>query len=182
MLIENIFFADTLIVLAISYLLGVLGIFILFLCIRRKYEHLSQFNNYGQLFKGALVGGFAISFLLTILITTITPTVVTIESGHIHTEGLSFYGNEGFLGIGGCYVVNNSNKTIKVIGIEEDNDINVTINPQSTNKIRKCPEEYFQRNPTNESRGSYRVTTSRNGRRKIIHGDTVFLFDDESNE
>ena len=168
--------------MVISYLLGIMGIFFLFLFIRNSHVHLSQFKNYGQIFKGALVGGFGISFLLTILITTITPTVVTIESGHVHKEGLSFYGNEGFLGIGGCYVANNSNNIIQVIGIEEDKDINVTINPQSTQKIRKCPEEYFGRTPTNETRGSYRVTKSRKGRRKIISGNTVFLYDYKPNE
>lgn len=182
MLVENIIFADTFYVMVLTYLLGVISFLVFFLTIKKRNEHLSQFNNFGKLLKGALVGGLASSFLLTIIITTLTPTIVTIENGHVHSEGFSFFGNEGFLGFGGSYVVNNSNQTIKVIGIEEDKDINVVINPNTTEKIRKCPEEFFERTPTNDSRGTYRVTRSRKGRRKIIGGNTVFLYDAESNK
>lgn len=176
MLFENVPFLDTLVVLLITYFLGVVFFFILFLILRKKNEHLSQFNNYGRIFKGSLLGGVACSFLLSIVIVTLTPTVVTIENGHKYTEKLSFMGNEGFIGFGGCYVVNNSSQTLQVIGIGRDNDINVIIKPCSTEKVRVMPEEYFGRTPTNDTPET-RHYQYRRGKQKPIKGNTVFLFD-----
>lgn len=175
MLFDNVPFFDTLIVMAVTYVVGVAFFFFFSLYLRSKNAYLSQFKNYKQIFKGSLIGGVAFSFLLSIAIVTLTPTVITIENGHKYTKGLSFSGNEGFLGFRGCYVVNNSSQTLRVVGIDRDIDIDVVISPNSTEQIRKCPDKFFDGIPS-KATSTISYTYSR-GRRKPIQGPTVFLDD-----
>lgn len=175
MLIENVPWGDTFIVMVITYLIGVAFFFFFTLYLRNKSAYLSQFKNYGQIMKGSLVGGIAFSLLFSIVIVTLTPTIVTIENGHKYKEGLSFTGNEGFLGLRGCYVVNNSDKTLHVIGIDRDRDIDVVIEPHSTERIRKCPESFFKGIPTNRVSNTHQYRYSRKGKRKPIKGSIVFI-------
>lgn len=181
MLFENTFFIDNLILLLVSYIIGVIGFWLFFIHLKGKVSH-SMHVNKGIIFKASLVGGIGVSFLLTIVIATLTPSVITIDDNFNHTQGYSFYGNDEFLGIGGSYIVNNSNSALQVIGIDEDRDINVVIAPFSIERIRKCPEEYFDRTPTNEThyRTSYRKSAK--GRMKPVGSPTVFVFEYGANK
>lgn len=181
MLFQNVPFKDAFIVWAITFLFGVCFFFLLFLYLKKKDEYHLHKKSIKRIFKGALVGGVAFSFLFTIIIVTLTPTIITVEDGHRHSKRLSFVGNEGFIGLGGCYVVNNSNQTIHVVGIGSDKDINVIIKPNKTERIRICPEEYFDGTPTNDTPAQHRVTYRR-GKRRPIKGHTVFLFDYQNNK
>ena len=175
MLFENTFLDDNFYLLLITYILGVL--FLLLFFFKKKNECNNPHSvKYGKVIKAALVGGFGISFMLTILISTLTPSVITINEDLSHSGTYSFYGNEGFLGIGGSFIKNNSDIRLQVIGIENDKDINVVIEPNTTKSVRKLPEEYFHRTPTNETRADHYTRTTAKGRRRVVQGNTVFIF------
>ena len=108
---------------------------------------------------------------MSIVISTITPSVITIEKDLSHTEEFSFFSNGEFVGVGGTYIVNNSSKKLHLIGIGEDSDINVIVPSRSIKKVRKCPEVYFKSVPEHQH---VRVTTSQ-GRRKVISGPSLYL-------
>lgn len=178
MFFHDLTFKDTFLVIIVTFLLGVALLFFLFLLLRQKDEYQLQIRNTKRILKASLIGGVAFSFLSSIITLTITPKIVTVENGHNYSKKISFTGNEGFLGFGGCYIVNNSDKTIKVMGIDEDKDINVIIKPNKSKKIRILPEEYFNRIPTSNTKASHTIRYVR-GKRRPIKGHSVFLFDYE---
>lgn len=171
MIFENVFIISALKVLLSTFIVGFVGILLGNIIIWKKNPFLSQYNNFAKIVYSALVGGVATSFLLSIAICTLTPSLITIGNDLSYKEELSFYNDEEFIGIGGSYIANKSFRTLRLVGIDGDNDINVRIKSGCIEKIRKCPESYFQEIPEHQT--IYYI--KRRGKRKAISGSSVFL-------
>lgn len=170
MIFENVFFMPTLYVLLTTFVLGFFFFLFFFIIAKRRHARLSQYK--ANFFKASVIGGLTTSIFLTIVISTITPSLITVYKDYSHTETLSFFSNGEFIGIGGCYITNNSNSTLRLVGIDVDSDIDVKINKGCTEKVRCCPEKYFVEIPDHRSS---RVVRTSKGRRKTINGPSVFL-------
>ena len=171
MIFENIFLLSALKVLLYTFIGGVICFLVLEVIIWKKNSFLSQYKNVSKIVFSSIVGGLGTSFLLSITICTLTPSLITIESDLSHTEELSFFSNDKFIGIGGSYIANNSNYSLKLIGIGSDEDINTRIKSGSIKKIRKCPESHFQEIPEHQA-VSY---VKSRGKQKARKGKSVFL-------
>ena len=143
MIFENAFILSTLYVMLTSFLIGFLGVIILFFAIKMKMPHINR-TKFSQIpFIAALLGGLTTSICLGIIVSTLTPSVITINSENRYSKDYSFFGDEQFLGLGGSYIVNKSGFCLRLIGIGSDNDIDVVIPSGEISKIRKCPVRYF---------------------------------------
>lgn len=172
MIFDNVFFSSTLCVMLYSFILGVLIFLIAGIAMWKKNPQLAQYKNGGKVWLAAIICGLTTSFFLSIVICTFTPSLITVEDGLSYREELSFTCNGKFIGFGGSYISNNSNRKLRLVGIGEDDDIDVTIPPKSIEKIRKCPEVYFKEVPDQQYT---RVTRTSRGRRKTISGPSVYL-------
>ena len=171
MIFENIFFLPLLCIILISFAVGFIGVFVVAKILSKRNPQLPQKKGWKTIRTGALLCGISSAFFMSIVISTITPSVITIEKDLSHTEEFSFFSNGEFVGVGGTYIVNNSSKKLHLIGIGEDSDINVIVPSRSIKKVRKCPEVYFKSVPEHQH---VRVTTSQ-GRRKVISGPSLYL-------
>lgn len=172
MIIENVFFASTLYVMLFSFIAGFGGFMIIAMILWKRNPHLAQFQDGTKVRQAALICGLSSSFFLSIVICTLTPTLITVENDLSHTEDLSFFSDGVFIGIGGNYIANNSNRTLRLVGIGEDEDIDVIIASGKKEKVRKCPDVFFKELPDHQYK---RVTRTRRGRRKTISGPSVYL-------
>ena len=172
MIFDNISFAQTFYILLFSFIAGFAGFQIIGTILWKINPHLSQFKDVKKICLAALVCGLSTSFFLTVVICTLTPTLITVEDDLRYTEEFSFFSKDAFIGIGGSYIANNSCKTLRLVGIGEDNDIDIIIAPGRIEKVRKCPEVYFQSVPEFQSK---RVRKARRGRRKVISGPSLYL-------
>ena len=155
-----------------SFLVGFIGFLILAMYLWKKNPHFVQYKSGRKIYKSALLCGLSSSFFLSIVLCTLIPTLITVENDLNYKEDLSLFSNGEFIGIGGSYIANNSNKTLRLVGIDEDKDINVIITPGNIKKVRKCPEVYFEKVPEHRSK-RYRKTNR--GRLKAVYGPSVFL-------
>ena len=171
MIFENVNFSIFYVML-FSFLIGFIAFLLVGIVLRKKSLHLSQFKGLNRFLLPSLIFGLSSMFFLTIVVCTLTPSLVTVEKDLSYTEEFSFFSNGEFVGIGGSYIVNNSNRTLKLVGIENDCDINVIIPPNEIKKIRKCPEQFFVEVPKERSK---RITKGRRGRRRVVNGPSVFL-------
>jgi len=171
MLFENAFILPTLYVMLTSFLIGFVGVILLFYAIKKKMPHANSTKLSHIPFKAALIGGLSTSIFLGIMVSTLTPSVITINSESSYSEDYSFFGDEEFLGLGGSYIVNKSGFRLRLIGIGSDDDIDVVIPSGEIVKIRKCPERYFVPVPDHQST----QIVHRRGKRKAIKGASVFL-------
>ena len=171
MLFENAFILSTLYVMLTSFLIGFIGVILLFYAINKKMSHTNSTKLSKIPFKAALVGGISTSIFLGIMFSTLTPSVITINSESSYSKDYSFFGDGQFLGIGGSYIVNKSGFCLRLVGIGSDNDIDVVIPSGEIAKIRKCPEQYFIPVPDHQST----QIVHRRGKRRAIKGATVFL-------
>lgn len=173
MIFENIFAMPILYVMLCSFAIGFLGLLLIGAILWKRNPHLSQYNVWKRIRTAALVCGASSSFFLSIVICTITPSLITVENDLSYTEEFSFVSNGEFIGVGGSYIANKSDKTLKLVGIGTDDDVNVIIPPMSIKKIRICPDVYFKPVP---ERQSVRVTRSR-GKRRVVSGPSVYLIE-----
>lgn len=157
-----------------SFIAGFIGLLVVAAILWKKNAHLSQFRNGARILLAAFVSGLTTSFFLSIVICTLTPSLITVEEDLSYTEELSFFSKGEFIGFGGSYIVNNSNRTLKLVGIGEDKDIDVTISSGNIEKIRKCPEVYFKDVPEQQYK---RITRTRRGKRKTVSGASVYLIE-----
>lgn len=174
MIFENVFSPSIFYVMLYTFAIGFVALLLVGLILWKKNPHLSQYNGWKRIMPAALACGLTSSFFLTIVVCILTPSLITIENDLSYTKRLSFFSNEEFIGIGGSYITNNSNKTLKLVGIGTNADLNVTIPSKSIKKIRICPEVFFKEVP---KRQSVRVTRSARGRRRVISGPSVFLIE-----
>lgn len=170
MIFENTFFSSTLCVMLCSFIVGFL-IFLIFGIVMWK-KNPQQCKDVSKIRLAALVCGLTTSFFLSIVICTLTPSLITVEDDLSYRTEYSFLSNGKFIGIGGSYIANNSNRKLRLVGIGEDQDIDVVISPMSIKKVRKCPEAYFREVPDQQY---VSVTTTRRGKRKVIRGISVYL-------
>lgn len=172
MIFDNVFFSATFYVMLFSFVTGFVGFLLIGTILKKRSPQLVQYKSGSKFYLSALICGLTSSFFLSIVICTLTPTLITVEDDLSYTEELSFTSNGQFIGIGGSYIANNSNKSLHLVGIGEDEDIDVIISPLTIEKIRKCPEVYFKEVPDHQYK---RVTKTRRGRRKTISGPSVYL-------
>lgn len=172
MIFDNVSFASIFYVMLCSFIAGFVGFWLLGMIIWKNNLHLSQFKVGSKFRLAALVCGLTSAFFFSIVICTFTPTLITVEDDLSYTEELSFFSNGKFIGIGGSYIANNSNRTLRLIGIGRDDDIDVVIASGNMEKIRKCPEVYFKEVP---DRQYISVTTGRRGKRRVISGPSLYL-------
>ena len=120
---------------------------------------------------GSLLCALGFALILTTILGSGLPTVITINKDYSHTEELSCFNDNKFIGISGSYIVNKSNSVLLLRGISEDNDINILIRPGEMKKTRKCPEEYFNPIPDRQ----HVTTVYVRGKRRVRAGNTTFL-------
>ncbi len=171
MIFENVFSPSIFHVMIFSFIIGILGFLLVGIVLWKINPHLTRFKK-PKLGPAILSFGVATTFFLTIVVCTLTPSLITVENDLSYSESFSFRSNNVFLGIGGSYIANNSNKTLKLVGIGADKDINVIIPPKSIKKVRRCPQVYFKEVPSHQS---IRITRSARGRRRVISGPSVYL-------
>ena len=176
MIFENVFFPSILYVMLSSFIIGFLGLLIVGIILKNKYPHLSQYKGLKRFRTAAMVCGISSSFFLTIVVYTLTPSLITVANDLSYTKEISFFSNGEFIGIGGSYIANNSGETLKLVGIGDNDDVNVIIPSMSVKKVRICPEVFFKPVPT---RQYVRITRSR-GKRKVISGPSVYLIESQN--
>lgn len=177
MVFENVFAHSFLYVALCTFALGFFGLLIVGGVLWKSNVHLSQYEGWKRLLFPSLVCGLTTSFFLTIVILTIVPSLITIDEDLNYSEELSFFSNGEFIGIGGSYIANNSDRTLKLVGVGEDQDVNVIIPSKDIRKIRICPDVYFQEVPKEQF---VRVDYSR-GKRRIVSGPSVYLIEYKNN-
>ena len=64
---------------------------------------------------------------LSVIVCTLMPTVVVVDENMEPVEKLSFFENGEFVGLGGCYIVNNSSVNLRLVGIDNDRDLSEDI-------------------------------------------------------
>ena len=168
MIFENIYSLPLLRVMLFSFVIGFIGVLILALILSKRNPELPQNKGWKKIRLAAVIGGATSSFFLSIVICTITPSVVTIEKDFSHTEEFSFFSNGKFLGVGGTYIVNNSATKLKLVGVGEDNGMNVIIPSHKIKKVAKSPQVYFKDVPE-------RQLVYRSSRGKRVSGPSVYL-------
>ena len=129
MIFDNVFFSATLYVMLFSFVAGFLLFLIVGVVLWKKNPQLAQYTGGNKVCLAAIVCGLTSSFFLSIVICTLTPTLITVKDDLSYTEEISFTSNGKFIGIGGSYIANNSNKSLRLIGIGEDENIDVIIPP-----------------------------------------------------
>ena len=177
MIFENVFALSVLYVILFSFIVGFLTLLLVGVFLWRKNAHLSQFKGWKRILLPSLVCGLSSSFFLTIVICTLTPSLITVEDDLSYTEEFSFFSNGEFIGIGGNYIANNSNKTLRLVGIGDNNDVNVKIPSKDIAKVRICPQVFFKEVPKKQSK---RVTRTRRGRLRVISGPSVYLIENKN--
>lgn len=155
-----------------TFAVGFLGL-LLVAALWMKHPHLSQYRGSSRILIAAMVCGASSSFFLSIVVCTLTPSLVTVENDLSYTKEFSFFSNGEFIGIGGSYIANNSAKTLRLVGINENDDVNVVIPARCIKKVRICPEVFFKPLPKREHK---RVFVSR-GKLKYNAPPSVFLIE-----
>ena len=143
MIVENTFFAQTLYILLISFVIGFFILYLIYTICLKRHRNLSHPYNPKIITFASICGGAAFSFMSTITISCLMPTMVTIHPDYSYESEYSFTYGHNFLGIGGCYIVNESKSTLKLVGFNDDSDISISIKPYEIARSRKCPEAYF---------------------------------------
>lgn len=121
-----------------------------------------------------LLGGcFGMAATLTIVFCTICPSVSIVDADKSYYERYRFTSNEKFIGIGGAYIENNTDASLRLIGIGEDEGLNVVIPPHSIKRVPKLPDTYFKPVPEKQSI-TYRK--SRRGRKPVAGNSRYLIF------
>ena len=113
MIFDNVFFSATFYVMLFSFVTGFVGFLLIGTILKKRSPQLVQYKSGSKFYLSALICGLTSSFFLSIVICTLTPTLITVEDDLSYTEELSFTSNGQFIGIGGSYIANNSNKSYK---------------------------------------------------------------------
>lgn len=174
MIFENVFFPSIFYVMLCTFAIGFVILLLVGSILWKKNQHLSQYKGWKRIMPAALVCGLTSSFFLTIVVCTLTPSLITVENDLSYTKRFSFFSRGEFIGIGGNYIANNSNRTLRLVGIGTNSGLNVIIPSKSIEKIRICPEVFFKEVP---KRQSVRVTRSPRGKRRVISGPSVYLIE-----
>lgn len=155
-----------------SFLGGFVFLF-LFNCFIWRSNSLTRTINkkLGSIFAGSLLSAIGLGLILTVLIGAGSPTVIIVNKDFSHSEKLSFFNDNKFIGISGSYIINHTNDLLVLKGIGEDKDLYVTINPGEIKKTRKIPEVYFEPIP----RKQYTRVTYRRGKRRVSSGPSTYL-------
>ncbi len=167
MIFENLPYSCAIVIL-LSLILGFVLAFICFL-------HELRENRLSSVIKASLTMGFGFGFAFSVIFCSFVPTLVTIDDELNHKESFAMFAKGDFIGIGGCYILNNSQDNLRLIGIGGNDDINVRIRKGELQKVVRCPQRYFvpvPDTPHNITRRSLK------GRKKIIAGPSIFLIVD----
>ncbi len=156
------------VVILLSLLIGFVLAFMYF------YHELSD-NRLSSVIKASLAMGLGLGLALSVAFCSFVPTLVTIDRDSNHNRSFSLFANGDFLGVGGSYILNNSQENLRLVGIESYDDINVRIGIGEVQKVRRCPQRYFVPVPNTPHDLTRR---SLKGRKKSIEGPRVFLIKD----
>ena len=118
------------------------------------------------------MGGIGLAMSLSVIVCTLMPTVVVVDENMEPVEKFSFIENGEFVGLGGCYIVNNSGVNLRLVGIDKDRDLSEDINAGEIVEVKKKPQEYFTEVPEHQSK---RIRYTRKGRKRTVSGHTLFL-------
>lgn len=161
------------IVYLILYPVCILGFIGVNLYLQQKSRNSSGFKHQKKdLLFFSVMGGIGLAMSLSVIVCTLMPTVVVVDENLEPVEKFSFIENGRFVGLGGCYIVNNSSMNLRLVGIDNDRDLSENINAGEIVEVKKKPQEYFTEVPEHQSKW---IRYTRKGRKRTVSGHTLFL-------